>query len=70
MKRLSTNAKIGLLIAILFLEGFMIYVYILPLVRVYRQTAGDYVVMRLNPESNPYGSETDYFYYSSRTIYR
>lgn len=70
MKRLSANTKKGLLTVALYLAAIIVYVFILYPIRLYRQTAGDYVVMRLNAESNPYGSETDYFYYSSRTIYR
>ena len=70
MKQLSANTKKCLLTVALYLAAIIVYVFILYPIRLYRQTAGDYVVMRLNAESNPYGSETDYFYYSSRTIYR
>lgn len=70
MKRLSANAKKGLLTVALYLAAIIVYVFILYPIRLYRQTAGDYMVMRLNAESNPNSSETDYFYYASRTIYR
>lgn len=72
LKQLSTTTIICLMILVVFLEEFILLAVIFPMVsKRYRdKEMGEYYILRSNAESNPYGNETDYFYYSDGMINR
>lgn len=72
LKQLSTTKIICLLVLVIFLNGLIIFTFIIsPLYERYIDKCyGEYKTIRFNAESNPYDDGMDYFYYSDGMICR